>query len=242
MLHIHHLIHFMGYTTDLELGHVNAAAHCMINGQLSQYFEDTIQKNALNLYTDEGYHALFSRHIADQVAKHFNLNRQKSERIKRLDELMLTTPERFQHFTRFAIGFISETLITQELSLLSRGDLIAPISCMFKDHLRDEGKHALFFSHCFAVLWAQLSEAERSFFVDILLKTIRAFCQPDITLIKLIFDAEPEICKSTTDYLNTHWEQWIAAKTKLTRQAIMRTDIVEHEKYLRQFRSGGLPL
>ncbi|WP_447739368.1 diiron oxygenase [Pseudomonas laurentiana] len=175
-LHVYHLVYFMDYTTELEVAHVNEAVQCVVVGGLKKYFEDEERRIALKLYADEGYHALFSRDIADQVAKHFDLVRAKSARIVGLDRILEESPLRFRDLTRFCIAFVSETLIVCELLKLSRDSLVEPVAHMLIDHLHDEGRHAVFFSECFVRLWWKISRCEKNYVVEVLLEVLAVFC------------------------------------------------------------------
>ncbi|OUM35361.1 hypothetical protein B8W72_08965 [Pseudomonas putida] len=240
ILHAYHLVHFMDYTTQLEMCHINAAVQCIVTGELKKYFDETIYLNALKLYADEAYHALFSREVADQVANHFCLERINSARLKRLDQALQISPPALSSITRFCIAFVSETLITYELYSLTRDSLVAPVAHMLIDHLHDEGRHAIFFSDCFARLWQQLCIPQRDYLVATLLKTLKAFCQPDEHFLGSIFKNHPSVGKRIIDNMNENWTTRMPTASKMTLRAIMRTDLLEEERYALQFRSAGL--
>ena len=241
VLHAYHLIHFMDYTTRLEMGHINETVHCIISGDLKHFFDKDVQLNALKLYTDEAYHALFSREIADPVANHFCLERINSARINSLDQLLQNSPQSLNGITRFCIAFVSETIITNELYNLTRDSLVTPVANMLIDHLHDEGRHAIFFSDCFAQLWHQLSISQKDYLVPTLLKALLAFCQPDEPFLQSIFKKHPSIAKVIINDITSNWTLRIPAISKITLQAIKRTKLLKDERYAIQFRAAGLP-
>lgn len=240
ILHAYHLVHFMDYTTQLEMSHINETIQCIVTGELKEYFDEKIHLTALKLYADEAYHALFSREIADQVASQFFLERISSARIKRLDQILQDSPQTFKSITRFCIAFVSETLITYELHSLTRDSLVAPVAHMLIDHLHDEGRHAIFFSDCFAQLWRQLHIPQKDYLVVTLLKALKAFCQPDVHFLRLVFKEHPSVEQVVIENMNKNWMLRMPTLSKMTLRAIMRTDLLEEDRYALQFRSTGL--
>jgi len=63
-----HLVHFLDYTTLLEHRIVNRAVEVIVHGELPIDVPPPMKTDALQLYTDEGYHALFSNQVAEQIA------------------------------------------------------------------------------------------------------------------------------------------------------------------------------
>lgn len=240
ILHVYHLVYFMDYTTELEIAHVNEAVQCIVIGGLKKYFEDGERCIALKLYADEGYHALFSRDIADQVSKHFDLVRAKSTRIVGLDRILEKSPLGFRCLTRFCIAFVSETLIACELLKLSRDSLVDPVAHMFIDHLHDEGRHAVFFSECFVQLWRKISRCEKNYVVQVLLEVLAVFCRPDIYFLRMLFKGRPVLGNEVVAYLESSWSARMLEISGPTLRAIERTDLLDDEGYLLQFRAAGL--
>lgn len=212
------------------------------SGRPEKYFEDEVHINALKLYADEAYHALFSRETADQVANHFCLERMNSSRIKRLDQILQNAPPTLKSITRFCIAFVSETLITHELYNLTRDSLATPVAHMLIDHLHDEGRHTIFFSDCFVRLWQQLSIPHKDYLVGTLLKTLKAFCQPDEPFLQSIFKKHPATGKVIINHIKNSWTLRMPALSKMTILAIKRTDLLKDARYMIQFRAAGLIL
>jgi len=240
IIHASHLVHFMDYTTTLEMTYVNEAVRCIVVGSLNKYFEDDERRGALKLYTDEGYHALFSKKIADQVSKHFNLTRTKPARLERLNCILEKSPQNLKCLTHFCIGFVSETLITPELIKLSSDVLVAPVANMLRDHIHDEGRHAVFFSECFAKLWQKISKVERDYMAQILPEVLIAFCQPDLPFLHRLFKPRPTLAEEVTAYVLANRSVWMMEICGPTLRAIERTDLLDDEGYFLLFQSAGL--
>ncbi|MGJ7548320.1 diiron oxygenase [Pseudomonas alloputida] len=107
--------------------------------------EVTRRCEVLKLYADEGYHALFSKDLAEQIAGYHRLERYRSVRLKHLSRLLVRYSGKWEELALFVMAFISETVITRELSLLGQDDLNVPVFSMLTDHLHDEAKHSVFF-------------------------------------------------------------------------------------------------
>ncbi|MFK0310048.1 diiron oxygenase [Pseudomonas sp. NPDC090233] len=239
-IHIQHLLHFLDYTTKLEVAHVNRAVSAMIHGALFYYFSEGERCVALKLYTDEGYHALFSNEMAEQLARRFSLRRKKSGRIRQFDRIVSASPAEFKHLAAFVIAFVSETVIVEELSCLARSDLVPPVFNMFKDHLHDEAKHAVFFSECWVRLWPQLLPTEKNFVVDLLVKVISVFGRPDTRFLLSALSFDPALGRLVVADLKSTWKSGVHRVLALTIKALRRTDLLDREVYLRKFQAAGL--
>lgn len=73
-LEANQLVYFLDYTTVLEHKLVNRAVETLIHNELGLHVPLAMKNAALQLYTDEGYHALFSNQIAEQVAELYGIN------------------------------------------------------------------------------------------------------------------------------------------------------------------------
>ena len=142
-----HLVHFLDYTTLLEHRIVNRAVETIVHGELPAYIPPRMKTAALQLYTDEGYHALFSHHLAEQIAElhGFTGRPQMPLRITRLTGQIARTPESKRPLAWFLLGFVSETIIARELLDVCRETLVSSVNDMLRDHLADEARHSRFF-------------------------------------------------------------------------------------------------
>nr|WP_310191309.1 diiron oxygenase [Pseudomonas hunanensis] len=240
IIHVSHLVHFLDYTTELELTVVNNAIALMTHGGISQNFTRSDHRAALMLYTDEGYHALFSRQIADQVAEHYCLERTQPMRAARLHQYIAQAPVDFREITEFLIAFVSETIITKELSMLTREQLVSPIFNMLRDHLNDEGRHSIFFAGCFARIIPKLNATEKLYVAQALCEIIPIFCRPDALFLQNVLSDEPELCKDILAALECTASARGPSVASFTLHAIQRTDLLANAHHRRLFREVGL--
>lgn len=175
-----YMINFLEYTTILEHDLANQAATIIAHNRLSIDLPISIRLEALKLYTDEGYHAYFSADVAEQIAKIMDVKLRQPyfPKIERLKLFANQAPQRFQSLTWFAIGFVSETVITKSFLYCFRSTLLDPIYNLLGDHLHDERKHAKYFSDLFTYVWERISNEEQAYLGDILPKIIKYFFSP----------------------------------------------------------------
>ncbi|WP_025112075.1 diiron oxygenase [Pseudomonas sp. H1h] len=176
-----HLVHFLDYTTLLEHRIVNRAVETIVHGELPAYIPPRMKTAALQLYTDEGYHALFSDRLASQIADlHGFVERPVMPlRITRMNALIARTTESQRPLAWFLLGFVSETIIARELLEVCRETLVSSVNSMLRDHLSDEARHSRYFSEVFHYLWLTLNSRQRTFTARTLLDAIGIFFEVD---------------------------------------------------------------
>lgn len=176
-----HLVHFLDYTTLLEHRIVNRAVEVIVHGGLPVDVPPPMKSAALQLYTDEGYHALFSNQVAEQIAGFYGITgrpvmpRRITRMIRLIDE---TLPEQ-RPLTGFLLGFVSETIIARELLDVCRDSLVSGVNDMLRDHLTDEARHSRYFTEVFHYLWLHLVPQQRAFAATTLLEIFGIFFETD---------------------------------------------------------------
>ena len=180
-LSANHLVYFLDYTTLLEHRIVNRCVETIIHGELKVHIPSRMKTAALQLYTDEGYHALFSNTLAEQVAGVYGISLRPvmPHRITRLNTLLDHAPEEHKALAWFLVGFVSETIIAKELLDVCRDDLVSSVRAMLRDHLADEARHSRYFSEVFHYLWLTLNSRQRTFAARLLRDIIRIFFEAD---------------------------------------------------------------
>lgn len=239
-IHISHLIHFLDYTTKLEVEIVNEAVALMVHGSLSRYFNSSDHQIALKLYTDEGYHALFSRQQADQVSNHFRIERHDALRIRLLVQFIEQCPESMRDLSVFLVAFVSETVITKELALLNRQAIVPPVFAMLRDHLSDEARHSIFFAASFVKLISKLTEVEQSFAVDALSKIITLFYCPDSPFLRSLLADCPTACARLLTDLEQPASRRGCDIASLTLETIKHTGLLASARHVQLFKERGL--
>jgi hypothetical protein len=180
-LSANHLVYFLDYTTLLEHRIVNRSVETIAHDELGIPIPSRMKKAALQLYTDEGYHALFSNNLAEQIANFYGMTGRPviPQRITRLNALIERTPDGHKALAWFLVGFVSETIIAKELLEVCRTTLICSVEEMLRDHLTDEARHSRYFCEVFHFLWVHLSCDQQTFAATLLLETLLTFFEID---------------------------------------------------------------
>jgi len=180
-LSANHLVYFLDYTTLLEHRIVNRSVETIIHNELGVSIPSRMKTAALQLYTDEGYHALFSHQLAEQIADCYGITDRPvvPQRIARLNALIDGAPDKHKALAWFLVGFVSETIIARELLDVCRDELVCSVQAMLRDHLTDEARHSRYFCEVFHFLWLQLSSGQRTFTARLLLEILLVFFEAD---------------------------------------------------------------
>ncbi|KAA0978253.1 diiron oxygenase [Pseudomonas sp. ANT_H12B] len=180
-LSANHLMYFLDYTTLLEHRIVNRSVETIIHDELGTCIPRRMKTAALQLYTDEGYHALFSNGLAEQIADFYGMTHRPvmPHRITRLNTLIAHTPDRHKPLAWFLVGFVSETIIARELLDVCRDVLVSSVQEMLRDHLTDEARHSRYFSEVFHYLWLTLNSSQRTVSARLLLDILQVFFEVD---------------------------------------------------------------
>lgn len=180
-LEANHLVYFLDYTTLLEHKIVNRSVETLIHNELGIPIPQEMKTAALQLYTDEGYHALFSNVIAEQVAQLYDMHNRPvmPHRVQRLLALIEASAPDDRALLWFLIGFVSETVIAKELLNAARNTLVSTVFDMFKSHLNDEARHSRYFCEVFCYIWSNLTPRQRSVAATQLLTVIGIFFESD---------------------------------------------------------------
>jgi hypothetical protein len=176
-----HLVYFLDYTTLLEHRIVNRAVEVIVHRELPIYIPLPMKHAALQLYTDEGYHALFSNQIAEQIAALYNITRRPvvPKRIARMNALIARASEKNRALAWFLLGFVSETIIARELLEVCRDTLVSSVNAMLRDHLADEARHSRYFAEAFHYFWISMNSRQRLFVSKTLVEIISIFFEAD---------------------------------------------------------------
>ncbi|NWB86187.1 diiron oxygenase [Pseudomonas gingeri] len=176
-----HLIHFLDYTTVLEHKIVNRSVETIIHGELQDDIPESMKSAALQLYTDEGYHAYFSYEIAKQVSEYYCIQSQSPRplRITLLLDLIDRVETEHKPLAWFLIGFVSETIIAKELLNVTCNTIISSVYQILRQHLEDEARHSRFFADAFCYFWQRLEANQQLLTVELLKNIILIFSEVD---------------------------------------------------------------
>ncbi|MDN4544421.1 diiron oxygenase [Pseudomonas sp. C32] len=180
-LSANHLVHFLDYTTLLEHRIVNRSVEIIAHNELGIVIPTRMKTAALQLYTDEGYHALFSSNLAEQIADLYGMTDRPviPQRITRLNELIDRTSTKHKALAWFLVGFVSETIIAKELLEACRDALVSTVQEMLRDHLADEARHSRYFCEVFHYFWQNFSGVQRAVAAKLLIEILLIFFETD---------------------------------------------------------------
>ncbi|MBP0633423.1 diiron oxygenase [Cupriavidus sp. AcVe19-1a] len=239
------LITFLEYTTLLEHRIVNKSVQFIAQNCLPVSIPHGMRMDALRVYTDEGYHAIMSADVANQVSRIYGIaqeNRQFS-RIARLEAMA----ETFQLPTLgwFLIGFVSETAITTEFTKMGRTSLVPGVHNMLMDHLSDEWKHSRYFTGMFSYLWPRLTESERDFCATQLPSIIHECFRLDGSLLERDFcemGIDSNIARIISEERGKESEHRLRARTGAvaTLHALKSCSFFNDPRYVATFTRYGL--
>lgn len=160
-----HLYQFLMATTHLETRVVNVGAERIANGRSGLDLPVSMRMDAFKVYCDEGYHALYSLDLANQIARHTAVPVPDWDFGGFVDRLARAARELLPDepvLAQLLQVVVFETLITAVLNEApNEPGLAAPVREVLRDHARDEGRHHRFFAAFFHELWAGLPSGLR---------------------------------------------------------------------------------
>jgi hypothetical protein len=185
-LTIRHLYQFLLSTTHLETRVVNRGAERIANDRIGLDLAMPLRIDAFKVYCDEGYHALYSLDLADQVAAVTGVAIPDADyghlvdRLEQVGERLMPTEPVLAQLLQVVVF---ETLVTAVLNEVPNDETVVDtVRDITRDHARDEGRHHRFFSTFFHELWAGLDRPTR----ELVARTM-----PPLIHGCLVWDVEP---------------------------------------------------
>ena len=245
-LEANQLVYFLDHTTVLEHKLVNRAVETLIHKEISDHVPAAMKNAALQLYIDEGYHALYSCQIAEQVADLYGINNRSrpAHRIQRLLHQIEVCRPADRPLNWFLIGFVSETIIAKELLGAIHVPLVTTVLDMFKSHLGDEARHSRYFSEVFTHVWSRLDDAQRAQASTQLLTLLGIFFESDTRWLKESLSSV-DLNPATIEQITTHLQQpavhqqRVRAGSKATVLALANAGFFNCDHNRRLFMSAG---
>jgi hypothetical protein len=185
-LTIRHLYQFLLSTTHLETRIVNTTAERIANGRAGLDLPNRMRLDAFKVYCDEGYHALYSLDLADQVAAATGIAIPPWDYggfVDKLEEAGRRVLPGEPNLVPLLQTVVFETLITAVLNEIPNDPtVIGVVRDLTRDHAMDEGHHHRFFARFFHELWTGL---------DTRLREPVAHALPALVQACLTWDTEP---------------------------------------------------
>jgi hypothetical protein len=157
---IRHLHQFLLSTTHLETRIVNTTAERIANGRAGLDLPNAMRMDAFKVYCDEGYHALYSLDLADQIATVTGVAIPPWDFgwfVDRLEETGQKLLPDEPALAPLLQTVVFETLITAVLNEIPNDPtVVTVVRDLTRDHAKDEGHHHRFFATFFHELWTNL--------------------------------------------------------------------------------------
>ena len=159
------LLEYVEKTTLFEVEYVNKVANDLALSKLKFNLPDELKVDAFKIYTDEGYHAHFSKKMSNEIKSFYkiedDLNPYINNFFQRIDGIGSKFDKKYKYLSELSSTIVSETTIVQDMSEQMKGVVYAPIREMFKDHIIDETFHSNYFTTLIKILWPQMSIEEK---------------------------------------------------------------------------------
>ena len=177
---LHQLYRHLKFTTLLEHKLVLPALQDIAFEKLGTSISKELVLQAFRLITDEAFHGQRSEELIASLEDRTGVKcpHEVSPNLY-LNSLCDTADDQAARLRRFYFCFVSETIISSTLAKNSKGINDAQVDCFFREHLRDENAHSVFFRAVFSVIWRQTTRASRLAVADFFGQDIRSFIAPD---------------------------------------------------------------
>ena len=241
-----YLVFFLDYTAELEHKIVNPAVEIIAHDALQLGLPYEIRNAAFQLYTDEGYHALVSAALSEEVCRYYgasNYHRVVHRVLRIQQQQQLNKP--WSKLAKLVSGFVSETSITKELLDFTSKDLVDPSYHLLHDHLMDEVQHSQFFHHAFSCVWSKLDEKSKDFASVFMKNIILEFFRLDDFWLKTTLSdvgiSEQDINRIQCDLeASTAIAKRTRSGTSGTVKSLKLMGFFDHKANLQSFRQAGL--
>ncbi len=183
-----HLFQYLNFTAQFETHVVNRATERIAGGRSGVEVGAETRLDAYRIYCDEGYHALYSFDVIQQVSVASGVTPVPYDFTNfrnRLDAVGHQALSGEPALAQLLQVVVFETLVTAILNDLPKDRrVLTVVRDIVRDHARDEGWHHVFFSRFFRDLWAQLPTSLRTRVTRCLPELIRSSLLPDLRPVR----------------------------------------------------------
>ncbi|MGK0367220.1 MAG: hypothetical protein ACI9QD_000354, partial [Thermoproteota archaeon] len=190
------LYRYLSFTQTLETEVINKFIRSVLEKQENHPLMDKMPldicssfvERSFQIYEEEIEHAdsvkTLEKNIIERTGQLSNTLNKPSSLTQLSKELEYMFDEKFRDLALFSFVYVSETLISRNLSKLALDkNLYKPISNFMRHHLIDEVKHSQFFGEFLIELWPTLDRTEQSFVQTKINQYKNLFLCPDIKAI-----------------------------------------------------------
>ncbi|WP_405497574.1 diiron oxygenase [Streptomyces sp. NBC_00096] len=185
---VQHLYRYLDFTAKLEHLVVNRTALGISQGTVGLELPAEMRLDALKIYVDEGYHALMSVDLLQQISGGTGIApRLPGEPffLTRLAALREASPAPMRPLLEILFVIVSETLISGSLSAVPQEGAVLPeVRATIRDHALDEGRHHTYFAIMLRYLWGALDPATRGWAARQVPQLIHCFLAPDLPALR----------------------------------------------------------
>lgn len=181
-----HLYQYLLFTVHLETKVVNRGVALMAHDEVGYPMAPAIRLDALKVYCDEGFHALYNLDIIQQVEAVTGTPvlpydfQPRLDRLDRTADRFLPDHPRLAHLLQVVIF---ETMVTSILADVPHDPTVhRVIRAVVGDHAHDEAHHHALFVKVFRELWAQLPPALRTAAAQAIPHLIHDCLRPDLAV------------------------------------------------------------
>lgn len=181
-----HLYQYLMFTVHLETKVVNRGVSLIADDEVGYApIAPAVRLDALKIYCDEGYHALYNLDVVQQIERATGVAALPYDFTPRLDRLEATA-DRFlpddPRLARILQVVVFETVVTSILADLPRDPAVyRVVREVVGDHARDEAYHHAFFVRFFRELWHHLTPELRVAAARAVPHLIDDCLRPDLT-------------------------------------------------------------
>jgi hypothetical protein len=184
-IRMQHLYRYLHFTAILEQQYVNPAIVRIASRALGLELPNSMIIDAYRIYCDEGYHALCSADLSQQIIDVGGVapvNRSRPQAFVELDALIAGATPAQKPLLELAFVIVSETLISAILATSHADTRVEPtVRQVILEHAQDEAVHHAYFSDLTKIIWPQLPPAMRSAMACAIPRFMSAFLTPDVT-------------------------------------------------------------
>jgi hypothetical protein len=183
-----HLYQYLLFTVHLETKVVNRGVAMVAHNEMDHPVPPATRLDAMKIYTDEGFHALYNLDIIQQIEATTGIPALLYDFQPRLDRLDATADRYLPDhpgLARLLQVVVFETVVTSILADLPRDPTVYQVvRHVVGDHARDETYHHAFFVRFFRELWVHLTPALRVAAARAIPHLIDDCLRPDLTAVR----------------------------------------------------------